>query len=138
MAFRGHSLAGVVLDEASTFSLPGDDPAPAPPTRRGMTSDGQAQIVEVEGKYGYAWHGEPFLEVGDAVVLPGRTPKHSRWVGRVTGMGSEWSGEFKRIVRRASAGDIQSYAEKLEDTRARREFGEFKDRLRTHAARKKG
>lgn len=62
------------------------------------TSDGH-QIVVFDDKFAYAWAGEPDLDLGEQVILPGRS-KGSHWTGTVTGFGSEFEGVLKLAIDR--------------------------------------
>lgn len=93
--------------------MPGFEDRPV----RGMVDDDQ--IVEINQMFGYAWSGQDFLEVGDLVVLPSKDGK-SEWVGTVTGFGSTWPFDFKKVVRRAQIEDIEAHEKKLEERAAKR------------------
>lgn len=127
MAFRGHSIVGVFLDEVAEF--PRGSPlekSVTPPDIRGM--DGDDQLVVVNHKYGYAWPGPGFLKEGDIVVLPGASGR-SWWIGKVTDLGSDFNGQFKRIMRKATARDMEIYRERVEEEQRRRGLREFKSTL---------
>lgn len=79
---------------------------------RGMVDD--KQIVEINQMFGYAWDGQDFLEVGDLVVLPSKDGE-GEWLGTVTGMGSTWPYDFKKVIRRAEIEDVEAWEAKLEE-----------------------
>lgn len=126
MALRGPHFNFVVIDEISAFAAPryckhGNDVRNTCPRCeagesefRGM--EGDDQLVEIDNKWGYAWGGSGLLEVGDMVVLPSAATIRRRgsvpwWVGRVTDYGSSWTGQHVRILRRATSGDLEIWAE---------------------------
>jgi hypothetical protein len=78
---------------------------------RGMVGD--FQLVEINGKLGYAWGGDEFLKIGDLVILPTKND-NGEWLGAVTGLGSRWPGEFKQVIRKARLEDVEAYEMKLE------------------------
>lgn len=84
---------------------------------RGMVDD--CQIVEINNKFGYAWDGQPFLKIGDSVVLPSKYDL-GEWVGTVTELGSRWPHEFTKVVRIATIEDVEAYEVRLEEAVKRR------------------
>lgn len=107
MAHRGINIRFVVIDEISAFAAPSEEP-----TYRGM--EGDDQLIEVDNKWGYAWGGDKLLEVGDRVVLPSAARRRGAtawWIGTVTGYGSAWTGQHKRVMRLATAYDLERWAE---------------------------
>ena len=78
------------------------------PTYRGM--DGNNQLVEINGRWAYAWGGDPLLEIGEWVVLPStKGPRGSWWIGQVTDFGSAWTGTHKHVLRIATGDDLREY-----------------------------
>ena len=70
-----------------------------------MEIDGD-QIVEVDGRYAYRWHGDPLLQVGDSVVLPaswasGFYQQPGPRTGTVTRLASTYQGTLAFILRKA-------------------------------------
>lgn len=68
--------------------------------------DEEGQLVRVNG-YAYRWTGTPDLEVGDEVALPPSWVQEARgesiWVGKVTGLGSSYTGYHKRILHKIAS-----------------------------------
>lgn len=126
MALQGYRPRLVIVDEIAAFAAPqycehGNDvnnDCPGceteRPKYRGM--EGDDQLVEIDGRYGYAWRGDPLLEVGDLVVLPSTIAKRRRgvtawWVGQVTDFGSSWTGTHVQVLRIATEDDVLRWAE---------------------------
>lgn len=63
--------------------------------KRLKTDDG-SQIVVVNGRYSYAWDGQPELQLGDAVIVEGRSPG-SHFTGVVTDFGTDFKGALKPV-----------------------------------------
>lgn len=57
------------------------------------------QIVEVEG-YAYEWRGQGKLKVGDEIRLPGNYFSPGGWTGKVSSIGSDYTGSMSSATRR--------------------------------------
>jgi hypothetical protein len=64
-----------------------------------MQTDDGAQIVVVDGRYSFAWNGTPKLIQDERIVCEGRNAG-SRFVGTVTGFGTDYEGKLKPVIER--------------------------------------
>lgn len=79
------------------------------PFWRERTGNGE-QLLIIDDRYTWSWAGEPDLDVGDVVLLPGNPwTRDKPYRGVVTALGSDYLGPVRQVLGRCDPGDYPTF-----------------------------